>query len=255
MKPVSIIIPSWNNLEYLKKWFETFRAKNAHPEYEIIIIDQGSTDGSIEFLEGIRDNWGIKESTGMATGLGKFIIIRNSSNTGSTGAWNQGIKASKHQWMAIMNSDIEFLRDNWLERFLEQAKDDVGIVECLETIWNKETRWAGASGFLLNRKMVEDIGMFDQKNFWGFCGDTDYWIRCDWHKWKMGWCTEILYFHHCGGTHRRGMLKDSAPKDHEEANKLLRVKWTAQAISQGWNRPRLTEERWLQEERKAGRLA
>lgn len=242
-QPVSIVLPVWNNINYLPDLFSTLKEKTK-TEYELIVIDQGSTDGSQQYvLDHFPD----------------CIKIQNVKNNGSTGAWNQGIRKSKHELVLLLNSDIKVLVDNWLEKFqkpLELGMDKVGIVECLETIWNGETRWAGAACPLINKAMCREIGLFDEKNLWGFCGDTDYWIRAAWNKWEIGFYgEEILIYHDCGGTHRRGELKESAEKDWKEGNRILREKWTAKAIHDGWDGPRLTSEVWLKIEREAGRLA
>lgn len=236
MWPVSIVIPIWNNIKYLPKLFATLKLKT-EVEHEIIVIDQGSTDGSQEF---------VKDKVN--------VFIQNKKNTGSTGAWNQGILAAKHPYVMLLNSDTEILKNGWLKLMQGEIGEKVGIVECLETIYDKTTRWAGAAGFLLNKDMVEEIGLFDYKNFWGFCGDTDFWARAHWWGWKFGWCKEILFWHLCGGTHRRGMLKDSQFKDWDEANKLLRTKWHPDTVDKCWGEPRREAENWLKAEKAAGRF-
>lgn len=240
--PVSVILPVWNNLNYLKDLIPSFKAKTI-VNCEIIVIDQGSTDGSQEFVK---------------SQFPHCTFIQNEKNNGSTGAWNQGIRESQYELVLLLNSDIKILVDGWLSKFQEEIKDkmdEVGIVECLEVIWDKSTRWAGAACPLINKEMCREIGLFDEKNLWGFCGDTDYWIRAAWSKWKIGFHgAEVLIYHDCGGTHRRGELKASSEKDWQEGNFILRQKWTEQAIHNGWTIPRQESEEWLRKEREAGHL-
>ena len=76
---VSIIIVNWNGLEYLKSCLNSLFKIN-YKKIEIIIVDNGSEDGSYEF---IRQKYP------------KIIVIRNSQNLGFSRANNQGIKKSK----------------------------------------------------------------------------------------------------------------------------------------------------------------
>ena len=237
---VSIILPVWNNMKYLPDWFDTFREKTVYENFELIVIDQGSTDGTIGFIQEQPE---------------VTLLIKNQVNTGSTGAWNQGINASKSDYYLIMNSDIKFLYKGWIQRMLDEVTDKTGIVECLEIIWDKSTRWAGAAGFLLTEEAVKFIGLFDEKTFWGFCGDTDYWMRVAISGLEIKWCKDIVFFHWCGGTHRTGQLKETQHKDWDEGNERLRKKWHQVDIHRGWNVPRAEAEAWLQKERAEKRLS
>jgi GT2 family glycosyltransferase len=51
-KKVTIIILTWNGLAYTKRRLETLRARTAFPDYEVVIVDNGSTDGTVEYLSG-----------------------------------------------------------------------------------------------------------------------------------------------------------------------------------------------------------
>ena len=63
---------------------------------EVIIIDNGSTDNSYEW---IRKNYP------------KITIIQNSKNLGVTAAWNQGLKLSLGQYICIANNDLTFSKN------------------------------------------------------------------------------------------------------------------------------------------------
>jgi len=243
MQPVSIVIPVWNNIQYLDDLFSTLKAKTKVP-YELIIIDNGSTDGSQAKCKAEMNQ--------------TDTFIQNLKNNGSTGAWNQGIRVAKHEIICLLNSDVKILMDGWLETFqkpIVEQPDKVGIVECLEIIYDGTTRWAGAACPLINKRMTREIGLFDEKNLWGFCGDTDYWVRAHWNKWQFGWIKKTLIWHLCGGTHRRGILKPTQNKDWEEGNKIVRLKWNPKTLDRLWNEHRSKEEIWLKQQRAAGRLS
>ena len=110
---VSIIIINFNQKDWLKKCLEKIRKAKISLPYEIIIIDNASTDGSaaeIEKFEGLQ-------------------FIENTKNLGYGKAVNQGIKKAKGDYLLIINPDV-LISHGSVERlveFLENHKE-VGIV-------------------------------------------------------------------------------------------------------------------------------
>jgi GT2 family glycosyltransferase len=99
---VTVIIPVWNGRTLLETLFERLRAQT-WPIAEIVVMDNGSSDGSAEAAEcaGAR-------------------VIRMGRNAGFSRAVNRGIESSRSEWLAIMNTDVEPAAD-WLERLVEAA--------------------------------------------------------------------------------------------------------------------------------------
>lgn len=236
---ISIVIPVWNNMQYLPKLFETLKP-NTEIEHEIIIVDQGSNDGSIEFC--------IKQ--------GVDLMILNKKNTGSCGAWNKGMHYAKYPLVMVLNSDTEIKERGWLKIMSSQMKRRTAIVECLEvTPLEKVTRWAGAACFLLRKEAWQAIGGFDENFFPGFNGDTDFWCRLAWDRWEIAFLRQILIFHWCGGTHRReGMLKETQMTDWKAGEVTRDRKWNVQTYNELWWGLRKPEEIWLDRQREAGVL-
>src|SRR6476660_2158600 len=52
-KKVTIIILTWNGLAYTKGCLETLRGRTAFPDYEVVVVDNGSTDGTVEYLRSL----------------------------------------------------------------------------------------------------------------------------------------------------------------------------------------------------------
>jgi len=102
---IAIIMPCLNNLWYTKTAIESI-AKNSYPHYlEFFIINNGSTDGTSEYLKSLK----IKS------------LIENNSNVGVTKSWNQGIKAaldSNADYFCILNNDI-VCGPHWLDSIIE----------------------------------------------------------------------------------------------------------------------------------------
>ena len=100
----SIIIPTYNALEYTKKCLRSIRTFTEFP-YEIIIVDNGSTDGTQEY---IKKQKGIK-------------LLETKTNLGYAGACNVGMPTSDSEYIVISNNDIIFT-PNWLIHLVETAE-------------------------------------------------------------------------------------------------------------------------------------
>jgi GT2 family glycosyltransferase/glycosyltransferase involved in cell wall biosynthesis/Tfp pilus assembly protein PilF len=115
-KPVSIIIPTFNNLELTRSCLESIAKNTPADNYEVIVIDNGSTDGTREFLA-------VEQSSGRIT------ATLNESNYGFARACNQGAACAKGKHLAFLNNDTE-VHPGWLEPLLNMVENDsrVGAV-------------------------------------------------------------------------------------------------------------------------------
>lgn len=102
----SIIIPVCNGLELTKKCIESIK-RHTHEQYEIIIIDNNSTDGTPEYLKGIND----------------IKIISNIVNQGFAKSCNQGIKIASGDNILLLNNDI-IVTKNWLANMIKILYSD-----------------------------------------------------------------------------------------------------------------------------------
>lgn len=104
---ISVVIVSWNRRADLEVAIRSVRAQQ-HGDYELIIVDNGSTDGTIEMLEG--------------GALGALTLYKAGANLGASVARNLGLRLARGQWVAFMDSDAELLGTDiftHLERQLE----------------------------------------------------------------------------------------------------------------------------------------
>ena len=115
---LSIVIANWNTRslieECLTSIFETTPADGLN--YEIIVIDNASSDGSREYLRGLED---------------KITLIENSVNLGYAKACNQGMKASSGKYILLLGSDTIMLENTLKEcvSFLDN-NNEAGAVAC-----------------------------------------------------------------------------------------------------------------------------
>lgn len=97
---VSAIVPVWNGRALLDRLLTTLEAQTVRAD-ELLVVDNGSDDGAPE----------------MARERGARVIAMG-RNAGFAPAVNRGIRESRGEWVAVLNSDVE-LAEDYLERLLE----------------------------------------------------------------------------------------------------------------------------------------
>jgi O-antigen biosynthesis protein len=108
---VTIIIPVYNRLEFTKKCLESLSRNTPAGSYEIIIVDNGSTDGTTDFLQR-------QEITSK--------VISNQSNLGFSKACNQGAESAKGDYLVFLNNDTE-PQPGWLDALVRIIHDDPAV--------------------------------------------------------------------------------------------------------------------------------
>src|SRR5258708_4829328 len=92
---VSVIIQNWNGIDLLKICLPSL-SKQTFKDFEVILVDNGSKDGSVEFIE---------------KKFPKFKIIKLLKNIGFSPAVNRGIKMAKGKYIVLINNDTRVDRD------------------------------------------------------------------------------------------------------------------------------------------------
>ena len=114
---VSVIIVNYNTLHVLRPCLNSIIEQTAGIDYEIIVVDNGSTDGSIEALSG--DN--------------RVILIPTGENLGFGRANNRGVEQAKGDYIFFLNSDT-LLKNNavkMLYDFAQQYQGKLGALGCI----------------------------------------------------------------------------------------------------------------------------
>jgi GT2 family glycosyltransferase len=111
---VSVVVLNWNGAAILAECISSLKQLSYAP-VEIIVVDNGSTDGSPALLESIPG----------------IIFVRNSANLGFAAGMNAGFKAASGTYVAALNNDITVAPD-WLNGPIDAMEGDpsVGIVSC-----------------------------------------------------------------------------------------------------------------------------
>lgn len=188
----SIVIPTYNQLAYLKQCIDSIFEHTDVP-YEIIVIDNGSTDGTAEYLASMR---------------GQIRYRLMDRNYGFAGAVNRGMMMAKGQTIVLLNNDA-VVTEGWLENMLyclssderiglvgpvsnyisgeQQIETGYGTIEEMHAFaaefnrsdaakWQPVDRLAGFC-LLLRRELWERTGYLDEGYLLGNYEDDDYMIR------------------------------------------------------------------------------
>lgn len=148
---VSIIIVNWNGKDLLFDCLKSL-TKISYPNFEVIVVDNGSTDGSVEMIGKLRiSNYELR-------------IIKNKNNLGFAEANNIGVKEANGEYVLLLNNDTE-VKSDFLEKLVKTMEEDykVAVVQpkIIFSLYNKLQ--AGGSFFTLSG-FLNPIGFFKDPN-------------------------------------------------------------------------------------------
>lgn len=133
-KQLGVIILNWNGLALLKEFIPAAVKHTVCAEVDLVVADNGSTDGSVEWL---REN------------CPEVVIIPFPENYGFSGGYNRAIEQTRYPYTVLLNSDVE-VTPGWWQPLLAfmQANPKVGAVQPkIRSQRNKEYfEYAGAAG-------------------------------------------------------------------------------------------------------------
>ena len=209
MKEVTVVIPNYNGMKYLPECMASLRQgqENA-PEYEVLIIDNGSADGSVEYLD---SEWcRKKEAPAEEGGKPQVRLIALPENTGFCHAVNLGIREARSSYVILLNNDTR-VEAGFVKGLYDAIRKDEKIfsVSAKMLMWDKPELlddagdrycvlgWAYSRGkgrpavdydknvsifsacggaAIYRRQVFEEIGYFDEAHF-AYLEDTDIGYR------------------------------------------------------------------------------
>ena len=205
---ISIVFTNWNTRDYMRDCIHSVAEKTKELTYEIIVVDDGSTDGSVEMLR--------KE-------FPQVKVIINERNLGVAKAYNRGVAQVRGRYVQMLNTDMillnnaikilyDFLESHpeaaacgaWLRNrdmssqisygnfpSLSQALVDAFFLNDLfpragfpnrgaiprETMTTPfETEYVTGASMLIRKSVIDDLGFFDER-FTSYCEETDFCYR------------------------------------------------------------------------------
>ena len=130
---VSIIIPHWNGIETLSECLESLQ-KSSYPSYEVIVVDNYSTDGSQDWIKKNHPN---------------INLVENNNNYGYAGGCNRGADTALGDYLLFLNNDTTQSPD-WLAPLVNLFEKDSSIAAAQPKILNYYKNnifdYAGGSG-------------------------------------------------------------------------------------------------------------
>ena len=206
----TIIIPNYNGLKFMDECIRSLNAQT-YPNFRTLVVDNGSTDGSVEWL---------KEH--------QIDTIFLPENTGFSGAVNVGIKAADTPYVLLLNNDVrvdeyfvaEMVRaigqserifsvsSRMIQMYHPDRLDDAGDMYSLLgwayqrgvgrdlTHYRRSSRVfsACAGAAIYRREVFEEIGYFDEMHF-AYLEDMDLCWRARIHGWKSWYEPDAEVFH------------------------------------------------------------
>jgi cellulose synthase/poly-beta-1,6-N-acetylglucosamine synthase-like glycosyltransferase/peptidoglycan/xylan/chitin deacetylase (PgdA/CDA1 family) len=146
-EPVSIIVPAYNEAVGIERAVRSLVASD-YPEFEVIVVDDGSTDGTAELVE--------------ALALSNVLVLRQ-PNRGKPAALNRGIDAARHQVIVMVDADTVFEPGTLRNLVQPFSSPEVGGVSGNTKVGNRRSllgRWQHIEyvmGFNLDRRLYDTL--------------------------------------------------------------------------------------------------
>ncbi|HOV86036.1 MAG TPA: glycosyltransferase [Syntrophobacteraceae bacterium] len=179
---VSVVIPTYNRAAFVEEAVRSVLAQRGGVSFEIIVVDDGSTDDTRERL----------------SRLGSGLRTVCQDNRGVASARNAGLALARGEWIAFLDSDDLWLPQKLVKQ-LEFLADSPGLLLCqTEEIWIRNGRrlnprkchakpeghcfprllercLISPSAVMIHHRVFEEIGGFDED--FPACEDYEFWLR------------------------------------------------------------------------------
>jgi N-acetylglucosaminyl-diphospho-decaprenol L-rhamnosyltransferase len=224
---MSVVLVCWNNRKYLEPCLDSLYGGNLNHSFEIVVVDNGSTDGSQAMLH---------------ERFPQVQIIQNDSNVGLSKASNQGIEATQGRYVLLLNNDT-LVDGRSLDAMVDYLDDHLNVAavggrllnpdrsfqagfagfstlpeELLiathigELLWEgypsggdakqeRQVGWMSSACLLLRRSALDQVGLLDESYFiYGDEADLQFRLH------RAGW--QVCYLPHATTIHYGGRSMD-----------------------------------------------
>jgi GT2 family glycosyltransferase len=213
LSKASIIVLSWNGMKYLEDCLSA-ALEQAYPDFELIVVDNASTDGSAEFV---------------AVDFPQVRLVRNERNLGFAGGNNVGLRAAKGDMLVLLNQDT-VVQPGWLMALAETLQDSsVGIAgskildfdrkalshaggRLLEPTligvhigageWDEgqydepaDVKYVTGAAMATRRDVIDRVGLLDESFFPAYYEDVDWCLRVAAAGFKIRYCPRATVWH------------------------------------------------------------
>jgi GT2 family glycosyltransferase len=210
---LTVVVPNWNGERFLSTCLSSLR-RQSFEDFETVLVDNGSTDASVAFV---------------GRNFPEVRVLPLGENTGFSVAVNAGIKASRAEYVALLNNDTE-VESDWLEALVRAADSYPGAGSFASKLVDFDDRrildgagdvlrrsglpyrlghgeldrgqydeaslvfGACAGGALYRRSMLDEIGLFDE-DFFANCEDGDLSFRAQLAGYRCLYVPESVVYH------------------------------------------------------------
>jgi GT2 family glycosyltransferase len=240
--PVAVIVLTWNALAFTRECLEKLRTVTEHPAYRVIVVDNGSTDGTLDYLRSL--DW--------------ISLVSNETNQGYTKANNQGLEATRpDEDVVLLNNDIMLDDPAWLTKLQQVAYSDVdvgvvgtrlvdanGRINHLGSYMPPVSLYGQQMGGLeldinqcvrdrpvecvvfavayLRRTCIDKLGPLDE-DFFAYFEDTEYCLRATRAGFKVLYAGQVSPVHHHNTSTRENKVDFWGI--YERSRKVFARKW------------------------------
>jgi GT2 family glycosyltransferase len=250
----SIITPTFNNLPLNKAWLHGILAETDYPNYEIIVVDNNSTDGTAEWLAEVARAGQEETAAGFRP---RIQLILNKENRGFAAANNQALRVARGQYLCLLNNDTIVTR-GWLSTLIGHLRKhpELGMVGPVSNNVGNEAKvpvgyrhiakmpcWAedycrrhdgqivpiemlGFFCVVMPREVYRRVGELDERFGLGYFEDDDYCRRIRAAGYRMCFVRDA-FVHHWLESSFRLLGKETYIRQFSKNQRLYKEKWNA----------------------------
>jgi GT2 family glycosyltransferase/glycosyltransferase involved in cell wall biosynthesis len=252
---VSIVVVTYNNLDLTRQCLESLHARTEWPNFEVIVVDNASSDGTPEYLRQAESSFP------------NLKVILNPENAGFARACNAGLREASGEYFVLLNNDTILTR-GWLTALIRHLRADsrIGMIGSVTNAIGNEAmvpvgyedvermpQWAASfvrdhDGEVfdipmlamfcvaLRRSIFEIVGPLDERFGVGLFEDDDYSLRVRQAGYRVV-CAQDSFVHHW----MRAAFAQIPPAEYqrlfERNRRLFEEKWgTVWVVHAGRNR-------------------